>query len=496
MFQGVPFNSALSACEKCCEWTWALELLQHMVKSGLVPDQITFSAAIRACDRAWRWPSVLHLLQQLTESSLKLDVVTCTSCVSACQKGGRARDVLTLLAAEDFAGLECLPLAPNRRRKSSPWHRRHRWLAMAHSGALVTVVDYTKAIRREGASGWTRAVGLFAKLQSQGLRGDLILLSTICKAVGTAAWRRSQLLLRSVQPDLILYTTAINACGQHMQWPFAVNLLQTCRETQGIEDTTATSVVATALGMDGQWQHAMHLFQGDGVSRGDLTAQNIQLSACEKGKEWRKAIFRLRRLTAADRISSNALLSACGVREKWRQALNIFRSVMSSIQRSIVSYSALLNAFETASKWKKSQDVFVNLHQKQMEMNLICCNIAMSACERGDQWKAALLHLESLDEAQLEGNAISEGSVLSTSMGWPLAMQSFETMHSATQISPASFEAVLGACQHGQQHQVICHLLLRLRRLSLRQLNCVAKLLVKAINPSISTRCGGAELDH
>ena len=44
-----------------------------------------------------------------------------------------------------------------------------------------------------------------------------------------------------------------------------------------------------------------------------------------------------------------------------RQALNIFQSVMASVQRSIVSYSALLNAFETASAWKKCQDVFVNL---------------------------------------------------------------------------------------------------------------------------------------
>lgn len=148
---------------------------------------------------------------------------------------------------------------------------------MAHEGA--TLVDYTKAIRREGSSGWTRAMGLFAKLQSQGLQGDLIMRSTICKVLGAAAWRRSQLLLGSVQPDLILYTTAINACEQHMQWPSAVTLLQACRDTLGIEDITATSVVATALGMDGQWQHAMHLFQGSGASLGDLTAQNIQLSA-------------------------------------------------------------------------------------------------------------------------------------------------------------------------------------------------------------------------
>ena len=39
--------------------------------------------------------------------------------------------------------------------------------------------------------------------------------------------------------------------------------------------------------------------------------------------------------------------------------------------------------------------------------------LVMVPCS-GDQWKAALLHLESLDKAQLEGNVISEGSVLAS----------------------------------------------------------------------------------
>jgi len=34
-----------------------------------------------------------------------------------------------------------------------------------------------------------------------------------------------------------------------------------------LQDITATSVVATALGMDGQWQHAMHLFQAREIHR-------------------------------------------------------------------------------------------------------------------------------------------------------------------------------------------------------------------------------------
>ena len=42
-----------------------------------------------------------------------------------------------------------------------------------------------------------------------------------------------------------------------------------------------------------------------------------------------------------------------------RQALNIFQSV--TIQRSIISFSALLSAFEGASTWRKGQETFVRM---------------------------------------------------------------------------------------------------------------------------------------
>lgn len=31
----VPFNSAISACEKCSEWTWSLHILQQTEESGV-----------------------------------------------------------------------------------------------------------------------------------------------------------------------------------------------------------------------------------------------------------------------------------------------------------------------------------------------------------------------------------------------------------------------------------------------------------------------------
>ena len=46
----VPFNSAISACEKCSEWTWSLHILQQMEESGV------------------------HFIQQIKTSSYLVDI--------------------------------------------------------------------------------------------------------------------------------------------------------------------------------------------------------------------------------------------------------------------------------------------------------------------------------------------------------------------------------------------------------------------------------------
>lgn len=101
------------------------------------------------------------------------------------------------------------------------------------------------------------------------------------------------------------------------------------------------------------------------------------------------------------------------------------------IQRSIISFSALLSSFEGASKWRNGQETFVQMissctldpwdaweftfcqykrkknkrrtcfslarnvtyhkllrSQNHLEMNVIICNAAVSACEKGQQQRS------------------------------------------------------------------------------------------------------------
>ena len=56
-FEETTWNAALSACEKCGEWRWALELLMRHFAVGS-PGVVSVNAAISACETLGEWMSM------------------------------------------------------------------------------------------------------------------------------------------------------------------------------------------------------------------------------------------------------------------------------------------------------------------------------------------------------------------------------------------------------------------------------------------------------
>ncbi|CAK9083187.1 unnamed protein product [Durusdinium trenchii] len=292
------------------------------------------------------------------------------------------------------------------------------------------------------------------------------------------AWRSSHNLLGcKVQLDMITYTTAINAC-ETANWQDALGLLVASSQSFSSQDLIAISAAANTLGSRGRWLEVVELLEGGAPV--DATAQNIQLSACEKGQEWCQAMDRFQ-LAAWRGLSSNAIcyhatMSACGAREKWQHVLQLFDAFgAQQLQTNIVTYGALLSGLESAAqgsagsgvRWRQTQEVLCDLYQNQLEINLICTNAAMSACEKGAQWPMASLLLDSLEAVYVETSRISQSSVLSSSMDWALAMRLFlgsETRRFLPSI--LDFQALLGACSTGGACGVLVRFLPCLRELS------------------------------
>eukprot|EP00438_Fugacium_kawagutii_P029938 Skav232684 [mRNA] locus=scaffold698:519164:519767:- [translate_table: standard] len=63
----ISFASAITACEKSCQWEEGLQLLFLAAEGQVQLDVVTFSSAISCCEKAGEWQSALDLLHCMME---------------------------------------------------------------------------------------------------------------------------------------------------------------------------------------------------------------------------------------------------------------------------------------------------------------------------------------------------------------------------------------------------------------------------------------------
>lgn len=60
------------------------------------------------------------------------------------------------------------------------------------------------------------------------------------------------------------------------------------------------------------------------------------------------------------------------------------------IDPNLVTCSAAISACEKGGQWKKALDLFRDMWCRGIVLNVITFIAAISACEKGDQWEKAL----------------------------------------------------------------------------------------------------------
>ena len=69
----ITCNSAISACEKACEWQRALGLLAEIVERTVQQDAITCNSAIRACGMSEEWQRASGLVAEMAKMTVQQD---------------------------------------------------------------------------------------------------------------------------------------------------------------------------------------------------------------------------------------------------------------------------------------------------------------------------------------------------------------------------------------------------------------------------------------
>ncbi|CAE7450851.1 nth-1, partial [Symbiodinium necroappetens] len=302
---------------------------------------------------------------------------------------------------------------------------------------------------------WETATSLFRQLTSDGLQPDKGSFNALLSVYGNASRWTSVLQAVDtmcqvpwVSPDVITWSTAVDACGRSARWEAAsylmcsmrrlkleanvvvwsalvkaydqascwdralataVRMMHPGRQRRALPRPNAVALTsaASACAKGQAWQQALALLWTSQRwhLRPSLTAFNTALSACAASKQWRQALAGLGSLgPAADLVTRNVVLASLEFSRRWEHALALVVSmVQEDFWPDIFSFNSLLSTFEKAAQWERAVMLLLRMLDFVVVPDDISCNVIVASCHfdeqevlgcicrRGGSWRVELL---------------------------------------------------------------------------------------------------------
>ncbi|CAL1166390.1 unnamed protein product [Cladocopium goreaui] len=339
----ILYSTVVTCCERCHQWTAALQLLRGAEKQSIEADTILYNSGISACVKGSEWQGALQLLRGMQDKSIPASVISFNSALSA--PSGRSWRLMQLLLAE-----------------------------LRDTQLQATVVSYNSAISASVAS-WSLALALVAELHLKQLQPDLISYNAAMDVIGS--WRRAHMLRSSMaafaQPDVV----TLGAVMTGNRWERSLQQVQTERHELNIVACNAAMASCGSL-----WLRASSLLtealalELQPASR----SQNILLSTLA----WQDALNFLRKAKGlgieSDAITFNSILKIC--QPAWDTALMALKEMqLLQIRSDLISYSSLMGDEEENSTrgWSTAMALVLVLQQKQLRLDAIAANSLLGA---------------------------------------------------------------------------------------------------------------------
>ncbi|CAK9088155.1 Dual-specificity RNA pseudouridine synthase RluA (23S rRNA pseudouridine(746) synthase) (Ribosomal large subunit pseudouridine synthase A) (rRNA pseudouridylate synthase A) (rRNA-uridine isomerase A) (tRNA pseudouridine(32) synthase) [Durusdinium trenchii] len=297
---------------------------------------------------------------------------------------------------------------------------------------------------------------------------------------GTQEWQIAVHLLEQmaleVLPGVVSYQTAMSVCGKASVWAKAILLLDSV--TKSAQDMPATWTAAiSACSSGSQWQAALHLgAQMPKEDFGCCKSYGAVMTACAQQNRWHFVIALFSEMLSLkfppDCSHFQTAISAC---RSWEWMLNLleksreqslelgfdtYNIVLMTLRKSgkwdialasletiaypdATHYANVILAMGEASEWRQSL-AMMNGHQ----LDVRTANSAISACERGSQWKQVVGVLQHMHTHHIEMDATTVSAAADACPSWQLAISLLNlAMHDSVQLSIESFNAALNLCQ-------------------------------------------------
>ena len=241
---------------------------------------------------------------------------------------------------------------------------QHHALAMCSWPPVLEkdIISYNAAMTAR-RSRWQMCLALLHALPTLRLEPTVVTFNVVMGACESAnLWQMALEVLHVLQLHLkasvVTFLTAISACGKGQKWEAACELLAEA-QSQRLEAVEVYNALITALQRSMQWQRALHCFN------------------------------EMRRAHKVDRRSFNAAHAACAACSGlWEVGLSLVSQANSlNIESDQVSQNSRITACVKGDSWKAAVLLF---SQCQGQADVIAYGALSGACDRGSRWRQAM----------------------------------------------------------------------------------------------------------
>ncbi|CAE7279211.1 MRL1 [Symbiodinium sp. CCMP2592] len=383
-----------------------------------------------ACARAAGWPRTLSLLADVASCRLTGDVVTSTAAVGACEKAGEWEKALGVLHAGMAARVQGDVVVYNAvvsaHAKGAAWQQSLLMLELLRDQALQKdVISYNSSISAcAPALQWQTGLGSLKSLRASALQPDAISCNA-CTSCCAGVWTRAAALLSAGACSVVGYNALVSAYERGSSWTKALRVWSDLRDREDADSITFNSAVC-ACDHPGRWQLAVQVYGllHEARKPPDAVACSAVISACEKGRQWERALALLFAPKMRPNVPAfNAAISACAEASRWPKALALFGSMEAELlQPDVISFNTAIFACQMAGQWSLALSLLAECGAKEdgVECDLISFNSAILACEKpGNQWRHVLKLLSAMEKRQLQGNAVTYDAAVRVSQLQP-----------------------------------------------------------------------------
>ena len=196
--------------------------------------------------------------------------------------------------------------------------------------------------------------------------------------------------------EIFTSNTVLKTCDRSQQWQQASAVCAAAvAETLRADVATCSSVICAA-GRGKLWQEAfawLFHFCSAALEINEIVYNSLlTVNPADASSRWRSSLCILDVLKVQlrkDVVSFNTLITACDRSKDWSKALIVFRHCQQdSVETTTVSLGASISACQRSTQWQKALDI--SMQRGKCVMSNVLRNSLISACTTAGAWQHAM----------------------------------------------------------------------------------------------------------